>query len=275
MTLDRAVERVPATDRLGCSALGEQALHRELDQPFRLMGVRQQAGQVRVVHGVGDRVEDAPQEAEEPGCEHRARLVLREPRQPGARGVADVHRSGTHPGDPCDRNPDGARCRGLPGFGVAPAQLLGQCACPPLTLVEHPEADVDLGDPPGHPVVDDGDAFGQPAYVVEAQRGLQEGQSDRGTFVGKPRWCAGNRDAHDGVCERGPAVHWSLSPRAQALPCSRRPWVTSPAIGHMVSPPDDRVEEIGQAVLTNLTPRQPLLPRVLQFWSTAEGVCGG
>ena len=125
------------------------------------------------------------QQAEQPGASI-GRLVLREPRQPGTAGVADVHRSGARPGDPGHRNPDPARCLVSP----SPCRLAPRSSCdstlgPPLTLVQHREADVDLGDPAGHPVVGDRQRLAQPAYVIEAQRGVQEGQPDRGTVGGK------------------------------------------------------------------------------------------
>ena len=64
-----------------------------------------------------------------------------------------------------------------PGVVLAPAraaQVPGQHRRPPLPLVQHREADVDLGGPAGHAVVGDGKGLAEPPDVVEPQRGVQE-----------------------------------------------------------------------------------------------------
>jgi hypothetical protein len=96
------------------------------------------------------------------------------------------------------------------------AQLPGQGGDVPLTGVQHPQADVDLGDPPGHPVVGDGEPLGEPPHVVEPQRGVQEPQPDGG--AGLPGWRTRDRNAHDRVLQRRPAVH--PAPRSALIACA-------------------------------------------------------
>jgi hypothetical protein len=101
----------------------------------------------------------------------------------------------------------------LAGCGVA--QLLGQRGGAALLGIQHAQADLDLGDPPGDPVVGDGDALGEPSYVVEPQRRVQEGQPDpvRPRLSGRR---ARYRHAHDRVLQRRLAVHPAPSPSGLA-----------------------------------------------------------
>ena len=106
--------------------------------------------------------------------------------------------TGTHTSSaPC--SPPAARRRA--------AQVPGQHRGPPLPLVQHRQADVDLGGPAGDPVVGDGQRLAHPADVVEAQRGVQERQPDRGADRVLARRSARYRDAHDRMAQRSAALH--------------------------------------------------------------------
>ncbi len=205
LALHGPVRRVLRRHRLRAAPFGEQPHDRQLDQPQRLVRTAQQPAEVGIGARIGQRVEHAAQQPEEPGGEQFARLVRGEHGQPHPGCVPYVHRRGRGAGDPRDRDPH-RRAAHVELQGV-PAQLVGQQTGPALAPVQHPQAHVDLGDAAGDAMVGHGEAFGEPAHVPQPQRRVQERQPDRGPVLVEPRRGAGHRDAHDRLGEPAPSVH--------------------------------------------------------------------
>ena len=127
--------------------------------------------------------------------------------------MPDEHRSGAAARDSGDRYPDPVRVLVVAlAVPARAAQVPRQNHGPPLPLVQHRKADIDLGGSAGDPMVGDRQRLTQPPDVIEAQRGVQERQPDRGTDGVLARRCTWHRHAHDRMAQRGAAVHGPTSP---------------------------------------------------------------
>ena len=195
-------------------AFGHQDVDRVLQQPLRLGHPVQQQVQLGVRRRAGQAVQDPVQQAEEARGEQPTALVLREPRQAGAGGIPDDDRRGAAASDAGHRDPHPVPAVAV--LAAAPvAQVPGLHRGPALPLVQHRQADVDLGRAARDPVVGDGQRLAEAPDVVEAESGIQERQPDRGTDGVLARRSARHRHAHDGVAQRGAAVHGPHLPQGR------------------------------------------------------------